>query len=115
MFAKGFYRWLQAGKQFGSFLEFTSFEESIDAQSFPAWWGEWRSSQPGTLACWIVDALDECEPDHLGIPGRIVRGITELMESKRRYLRLILLSRERDWLGQLEQELSSCFALLEEG
>lgn len=49
---------------FGTFHELNCFEESISVlQLMPRWWTQWKSSQPAGAACWIIDGLDECEPD----------------------------------------------------
>ena len=92
---------------FGAFQALTSFEESFDAGDLlPPWWTEWKSSRRARCACWMIDALDECEPDRLGIAKRIVREITDAPAfSHRLKLNLIIFSRDRDWLQQFEDEL----------
>ena len=112
-FAQQMHGWLKSSGQsyFGPFLGLTSFEESVEGQQvLPGWWGEWKSSRPGTPACWIVDGLDECEHHHPGITNRIVREIGEAPEeSHRPHLRLLILTRDRDWLGKFEQQLGQYY------
>ena len=68
---------------------------------------------PEEPACWIIDGLDECEPDHQGILKRIVREIADVpANSHRSHLRLIFLSRDRHWLKGFEDELRPLYAEL---
>jgi hypothetical protein len=117
-FARQMHVWLSENaarkSQFGSFSELTCFEECVSVQQLlPAWWSGWKSSLPGTNACWIIDGLDECEGDHQGVGRRIVRVIADVPASThRKHLRLIVLSRDRDWLKDFEDELRPLYAEL---
>ena len=115
-FATEMHAWLcedaEKKARFGSFCELTCFEEDIGVrQPLPPWWSQWKSLLPGEPACWIIDGLDECEPDHQGVLKRIVREIAEVpAKSHRSKLRLIFLSRDRAWLKGFEDELRPLYA-----
>ena len=111
-FAKSMRAWLSEDPKqkeiFGSFHRVTDIEEAISVPELllPPWWSQWKGSHPAGPACWIIDGLDECDPDHHGIRKRIVREIAEVpATSHRAKLRLIVLSRDRDWLKEFEDEL----------
>lgn len=114
-FARQMQRWLGGEEDgtpcFGRFLGMSTFEESASGISMlPNWWDQWKGSPPETPACWIVDALDECEHSHPSFWERIVREIEEVPpETHRLRLRLLVFTRERSWLPEFEERLGRCY------
>ena len=71
-----------------------------------------RPDRRGVLR-WVIDGLDECEHAPGVIWKRIVRAVSELpADTHRRRLRLLMLSRDRDWLTDLEDELRPHYGAL---
>jgi hypothetical protein len=97
--------------RFGRYFQLTCFEESVASyELLPPWWGEWASSPSAPPACWVIDGLDECEQGQPGIWRRIFRAINELPDQNHRNkLRIMMLSRDRDWLKDLEKELRELY------
>ena len=114
-FARGMQLWLSPAPnsqgRFGRYLHLTCFEESVASHELlPPWWGEWASNPSAPPACWMIDGLDESEQGQPGIWRRIIRAINELPDQDhRRALRLLILSRDRDWLKDLENELEELY------
>lgn len=77
----------------------------------PAWWEEWRQVTPAPRACWILDALDQGEERHHGVTDRILREIRILDDDHRNNLRLLLFSRQRDWLAEFRASLGKLYSL----
>jgi hypothetical protein len=114
-FARGMQLWLSpapnAQGRFDRFFQLTCFEESVASHELlPPWWGEWASNPSIPPACWIIDGLDESEQGQPGIWRRIIRAINELPDQNHRQsLRLVMLSRDRDWLKDLEKQMRELY------
>src|SRR5581483_3326429 len=108
-------RWLHIqpqGLSFGDYLELTRLHElGAEREIPPRWWGSWQISNPAVGACWIIDALDEGEERVCGIRERILRAIIGLDDAHRNSLRLLMFSRQRDWLPTFRAELGECYNL----
>ncbi len=113
--ARGMQLWLSSAPniqgRFGRYFQLTCFEETVASHELlPPWWGEWASNPSAPPACWIIDGLDECEQSQPGIWRRIIRAINELRDQNHRCaLRLVMLSRDRDWLKDLEKQLQELY------
>jgi len=77
----------------------------------PTWWEQWEQASPASPACWIIDALDEGEERLGGIRERILQLITDLDGDHRGRLRLLILSRQREWLAVFRTSLGEAYDL----
>jgi hypothetical protein len=77
----------------------------------PAWWQDWRMARPARPACWLVDALDEGEARLGGVSERILREVEALDGEHRAQLRLIIFTRQRDWLARFRVQLGEAYEL----
>ena len=77
----------------------------------PAWWRAWSQSATSSAACWIIDALDEGEERIGGVRERIIREIGQLSDAHRDRLRLLVLSRDREWLDEFWRDLGQAYGL----
>jgi hypothetical protein len=77
----------------------------------PVWWNEWRRATPASPACWIIDALDEGEERLGGVRERILQSVGELDGAHRNRLRLVILSRQREWLSEFLMALGQTYDL----
>jgi hypothetical protein len=100
------------GLMFGDRLCLTEFGRHGDERNFPPpWWEDWRATAPATSACWIVDALDEGEERIGRIREAILSAIGNLDEAHRERLRLLVFSRQRDWLAEFRVALGLAYGL----
>jgi hypothetical protein len=113
--ARQLHRWLvwqPPGMTFGERLCLTEFGRHDAEQSLPpAWWERWRDVTPACPACWIIDALDEGEERLGGMQERVLQVVGDLSRDHRRHLRLVILSRQRDWLGEFRTALGQAYDL----
>ena len=77
----------------------------------PVWWEGWRLDTSPPRACWIIDGLDEGEDYLHGVIKRILNSVEGLSESHRAALKIMVFSRQRDWLGQFWTSLGSSYQL----
>src|SRR5262249_23059409 len=102
--ARQLHRWLEqqpAGFAFGERLCLTEFGTHGAERSLrPRWWQDWQDTSPVAPACWIIDALDEGEERLGGVRERVLRVVGALDGGHRRGLRLLILSRQREWLTE---------------
>lgn len=105
--------WLREDGRFNRYLQLTSLEVSgAEYDVPPQWWDDWRNSSQGTNACWIIDSLDEGEQRHRGVCERIAGELNKLAPGRRADLRLVMLTRSRDWINKLVSDLQPLYASL---
>jgi hypothetical protein len=113
--ARQLWRWLEAqprGLAFGERLCLTEFGKHGVEQSLPpSWWDEWRLAAPAPPACWIIDALDEGEERIGGVRERILQSVGDLGDHHRGRLRLLIFSRQREWLAEFRADLGEVYEL----
>jgi hypothetical protein len=78
----------------------------------PDWWEEWRCATPAFSACWIIDALDEGEERLGGVRERVLQAVGDLDGDHRGRLRLLILSRQREWLAEFRTALGQAYELV---
>lgn len=108
-------RWLRcqpADFRFGSRLCLTALGvQGAERDLPPVWWEAWRQSATAFAACWIIDALDEGEERIGGVRERIIQEIGQLDEAHRDRLRLLIFSRDREWLDEFWGDLAQAYRL----
>jgi hypothetical protein len=113
--ARQLHRWLDkqaTGLVFENRRCLTEFDGHGAEQSIlPRWWEEWRCARPGAPACWIIDALDEGEERLSGVRERVLQAIEDLHVDHRCRLRLLILSRQREWLAEFRTALGLAYGL----
>jgi hypothetical protein len=77
----------------------------------PIWWDEWRQNTQTLRACWIIDGFDEGEERLGGIRERILHLVSELDDCHRANLRLLIFSRQREWLTEFRASLGEAYVL----
>jgi hypothetical protein len=108
--AKQLDAWLRQEKRFEPYLRLTGLEiGGAEHDLLPDWWNQWRNQQSGTPACWVIDSLDEGEQRHGGLYLRIAQKLKELSNSQRADLRLVMLSRPREWIAGFAGELQRLY------
>jgi hypothetical protein len=108
-------RWLRSqpvGLSFGQYLCLTAFgTQGAERELPPVWWESWRRTADSPPACWIIDALDEGQERLGGVSERVLQEIRELDNAHRGQLRLLIFSRQRDWLAEFRSALGGCYSL----
>src|SRR5262249_54600451 len=107
------YRWLETQPRdlsFGGRLCLTEFGRHGAEQTLPpSWWDEWRRVTPASPACWIIDALEEGEEGLGGARERILQSVGDLGDHHRGRLRLLIFSRQREWLAEFRAALGQAY------
>jgi hypothetical protein len=102
--------WLRQDERFGPYLHLSRLEISgAERDVPPPWWNDWKNARPETLACWVIDSLDEGEQRHKGLYLRIANRVSELSEEQRARLRLVMLSRPREWIDSFSGKLQQLY------
>jgi hypothetical protein len=108
-------RWLETQPRdlaFGERLCLTEFGRHGAEQTLPpSWWADWRQVTPASPACWIIDALDEGEERLGGVRERILQSIGDVGGHHRGRLRLLIFSRQREWLAEFRTALGQVYEL----